>query len=255
VAGVRAMMEGAGMAEKSKRGKASKSIHGRRFPGESADYRSARDTLLREELDLRRSIEKTAALRRGLPPGGPVPHDYLFEEGSPDLTESQAVRQVRMSELFRSGWTSLVAYSFMYGPNMEVPCPMCTSMLDGLNGSAPHIAQRTNLVVVAKSPIHRIRAFARGRGWRNLRLLSSAENSYNRDYHGEDEKGAQLPMLNVFVKRDGVIRHCWASELLFAPADPGQHHRHVDLIWPLWNLLDVTPEGRGKDWLPKLSYG
>jgi predicted dithiol-disulfide oxidoreductase (DUF899 family) len=137
---------------------------------------------------------------------------------------------------------------------MEVPCPMCTAMLDSLNGSAPHIAQRANLVVVAKSPIHRIRAFARGRGWRNLRLLSSADNSYNRDYHGEDEKGAQFPMLNVFVKSGGAVRHFWASELLFAPSEPGQNPRHVDLIWPLWNVLDFTPEGRGKDWYPKLSY-
>ena len=243
------------MAKKTKRRTALKSIHGNRFPGESAEYRAARDRLLREELELRRSVEAVAALRRGLPPGGPVPKDYLFEEGSPDLAESQTVRQVRMSELFRGGMTSLVVYSFMYGPKMEVPCPMCTSMLDGLNGSAPHVLQRANLVVVAKSPIHRIRAFARGRGWRNLRLLSSADNSYNRDYHGEDEKGAQLPMLNVFVKRDGVIRHFWASELLFAPTNPGQNQRHVDLIWPLWNVLDATPEGRGKDWYPKLSYG
>jgi predicted dithiol-disulfide oxidoreductase (DUF899 family) len=241
------------MAKKPKRGAASKTIHGKRFPGESTEYRAARDRLLREEVELRRSVEAVAKLRRALPSGGLVPKDYLFEEGSPDLTESQTVRQVRMSELFRSGWTSLAVYSFMYGPKMEVPCPMCTSMLDGLNGSAPHIAQRTNLVVVAKSPIHRIRAFARGRGWRNLRLLSSADNSYNRDYHGEDEKGVQLPMLNVFVKRDGVVRHFWASELLFA-TDPGQNPRHVDLVWPLWNVLDCTPEGRGKDWYPKLSY-
>jgi predicted dithiol-disulfide oxidoreductase (DUF899 family) len=241
------------MAAKSRGRTALKSIHGKRLPGESAEYRAARDRLLREEMELRRSIERVAGLRRALPSGGPVPQDYLFEEGAPDL-ESQTVRQVRLSELFRSGWTSLVVYSFMYGPKMEVPCPMCTSMLDGLNGNAPHLAQRTNLVVVAKSPIHRIRAFARGRGWRNLRLLSSADNSYNRDYHGEDEKGAQWPMLNVFVKRDGVVRHFWASELLFAPGDPGQNPRHVDLVWPLWNVLDFTPEGRGKDWYPKLSY-
>ena len=241
------------MAARTKTRTALKSIHGKRFPGESAEYRAARDRLLREEMELRRSIEAVAGLRRRLPPGGPVSQDYLFEEGSPDLAENQTVRQVRMSELFRSG-TSLVVYSFMYGPKMEVPCPMCTSILDGLNGSAPHVAQRANLVVVAKSPIHRIRAFARGRGWRNLRLLSSADNSYNRDYHGEDDKGAQWPMLNVFVKRDGVIRHFWASELFFAPADPGQNPRHVDLVWPLWNVLDVAPEGRGKDWYPKLSY-
>jgi predicted dithiol-disulfide oxidoreductase (DUF899 family) len=242
------------MAEQSKRRAASKPVHDKRFPGESAEYRSARDSLLREEIDLRRAVERVAELRRGLPPGGAVPKDYLFEEGSPDLAESQTVRQVRMSELFRSGWTSLVVYSFMYGPKMEVPCPMCTAMLDSLNGSAPHVAQRANLVVVAKSPIHRIRAFARGRGWRNLRLLSSADNSYNQDYHGEDEKGAQSPMLNVFVKSGSGIRHFWASELLFAPSERGQNPRHVDLIWPLWNVLDFTPEGRGKEWYPKLSY-
>ena len=243
------------MAGKTRGRTASKSMHDKRFPGEGADYRAARDSLLREEIELRRAIERVAELRRGLPAGGPVREDYEFEEGLPDLSENQTVRPVRMSELFRSGWTSLVVYSFMYGPRMEVPCPMCTSLLDGLNGSAPHLAQRTNLVVVAKSPVHRLRAFARGRGWRNLRLLSSAGNSYSRDYHGEDEKGVQWPMLNVFVKRDGAIRHFWGSEMLFAPGDPRQNSRHVDLVWPLWNVLDCTPEGRGKDWYPKLSYG
>jgi predicted dithiol-disulfide oxidoreductase (DUF899 family) len=243
------------MAEKTKRRSVSKSIHSRRFPGESTDYRAARDRLLNAEIELRRSLEAVAALRRNLPPGGPVPEDYRFEEGAADLAESQTVRQVRMSELFRGGTTSLVIYSFMYGPKMEVPCPSCTSIIDGLNGAAPHVTQRTNLVVVARSPIQRIRAFARGRGWRNLRLLSSADNNYNRDYHAEDAKGAQWPVLNVFVRRDGAIRHFCATELLFAACDPGQEPRHVDLIWPLWNVLDFTPEGRGKDWNPKLSYG
>jgi predicted dithiol-disulfide oxidoreductase (DUF899 family) len=243
------------MAEKTKRRASSRSLHAERFPGESAEYRAARDKLLQAEIELRRSLEAVAALRRGLPPGGPVPEDYRFEEGAADLAENQTVQQVRMSELFRPGTTSLVIYGFMYGPKMEVPCPSCTSILDGLNGAAPHATQRTNLVVVAKSPIQRIRAFARGRGWRNLRLLSSAENTYNRDYHAEDAKGAQWPVLNVFVRRDGAIRHFCATELLFVPTDPGQNQRHVDLIWPLWSLLDFTPEGRGKDWQPKLSYG
>jgi predicted dithiol-disulfide oxidoreductase (DUF899 family) len=159
-----------------------------------------------------------------------------------------------MSELFqRDG--SLVVYSYMYGPAMAKACPMCTAMLDSLNGAAPHAAQRINLVVVAKSPIQRIRAFARERGWRNLRMLSSADNSYNRDYRGEDEKGSQQPALNVFTRRHGAIHHTWSSELMFAPSDPGQNARHVDAIWPLWNLFDVTPEGRGTDWYPKLAYG
>jgi predicted dithiol-disulfide oxidoreductase (DUF899 family) len=107
---------------------------------------------------------------------------------------------------------------------------------------------------VAKSPIKRIRAFARKRGWRNLRLLSSANNSYNRDYHGEDKKDSQLPALNVFARRSGKIHHCYCTEMLFAPFNPGQDGRHVDLIWPLWNLFDFTPEGRGTAWIPKLAY-
>jgi predicted dithiol-disulfide oxidoreductase (DUF899 family) len=243
------------MAEKRKRKASPKSLHSTRFPGESVEYRGARDRLLQAEIDLRRSLEAVAALRRSLPAGGLVPEDYRFEEGAADLAESQTVRQVRMSELFRGAATSLVIYSFMYGPKMEFPCPSCTSILDGLNGAASHVAQRTNLVVIAKSPIQRIRAFARGRSWRNLRLLSSADNNYNRDYHAEDAKGAQWPVLNVFVQRDGAIRHFCATELLFAPREPEQEPRHVDLIWPLWNMLDLTPGGRGKDWSPKLSYG
>jgi predicted dithiol-disulfide oxidoreductase (DUF899 family) len=112
--------------------------------------------------------------------------------------------------------SQVLIYSFIYGPKMPKPCPSCTSILDGIDRTAPHAAQRINRVVVAKSPIKRIRAFARERGWRNLRLLSSA-NSYNRDYHGEDEKESQLPALNVFSRRGGKIHHCYCTELLFAP--------------------------------------
>ena len=216
------------------------------FPSETKPYRRARNRLLRAEIALRRQVEKVAAMRRKLPAGGKVPQDYVFEEGDPP-------HAVKLSELFGDRDT-LVAYSFMYGPKMEKACPMCTSMLDGLNGNAQHIAQRANLVVIAKSPIARILEYARGRGWSNLRLLSAAGNSYNADYHGESGEGGQLPMLNVFVRRKGAIRHFYGTELLFAKPDPGQHNRHVDAIWPLWNLLDFTPEGRGKDWYPKLQY-
>jgi len=127
-------------------------------------------------------------------------------------------------------------------------------MLHGKNGSVPHIRQRINLVVAAKSPIARIRAFAGERGWGNLRLLSSAHNSYNTDYHGEKVDGSQMPMLNVFVRHDGHIHHTYGTELLFAASDPGQNSRHVDSIWPLWNAFDFIPEGRGSDWHPKLAY-
>ena len=128
-------------------------------------------------------------------------------------------------------------------------------MLDGLDRTVLHAGQRLNVVVVAKSPIQRIRAIARDRGWRNLRLLSSAGNSYNRDYRGENEKGSQIPALNVFTRKGGKIHHAYCTELMFARSDPGQHPRHVDVIWPLWNLFDYTPEGRGTDWHPKLVYG
>jgi predicted dithiol-disulfide oxidoreductase (DUF899 family) len=107
---------------------------------------------------------------------------------------------------------------------------------------------------VARSPIERIRAYARSRGWTNLRLLSSAGNSYHRDYHGEAPDGSQVPMLNVFVRSDGTTRHFYATELVFAETQPGQNARHVDLLWPIWNALDLTPEGRGTDWYPRLRY-
>jgi predicted dithiol-disulfide oxidoreductase (DUF899 family) len=222
-----------------------KSAHQERFPNESADYRRARDSLLVAEIALRRQIEAVAAQRRALPPGGEVPDDYIFEEGDD-------ARPIRMSQLF-AGKPTLIAYSFMYGPEMDHACPNCTSILDALDGEARHVTQRASLVVIAKSPIARIRAHAKQRGWRGLRLLSSAANSYNIDYHGENAKGEQTSSLNVFTLKDGVVRHSFGAEMHNSPADPGQDPRHVDSIWPLWNLLDFTPEGRG-DFHPKLQY-
>lgn len=225
-----------------------------RFPNEGAAYRRARDKLLAAEHALRRQVEAVAALRRRLPPGGAVPEDYVFEEIARDLG-AHATEEVRLSELFALPQASLVLYSFMYGPEMTAPCPMCTSILDALDGEAPHIAQRINLAIVAKSPIERICELAQERGWRNLRLLSSAGNSYNRDYHGETASGAQMPCLNVFERRGGRVHHFTASELLYAKPDRNMGHRHVDMVWPLWNVFDVTREGRGASWYPKLSYG
>ncbi len=232
----------------------SPSFHNVRFPGESANYREARNRLLEAEIALRRQIESVAALRRQLPLGGLLAQDYEFEEGATDLTDTKTVQRVRLSDLFSRQNGSLAVYSFMYGPQMAAACPSCTSILDSLDGTAPHARQRMDLVVVAKSPLMRIRTFARERGWRHLRLLSSATNSYNHDYHGETETGAQIPALNVFTRRSGNIYHAYSTELLYAPFDPGQDGRHVDMIWPLWNLFDFTPDGRGIDWHPKLSY-
>lgn len=216
------------------------------FPNETTEYRQARDELLKTEVDLRAQIERVAAMRRELPLGGLVEEDYAFEE----IDDDGQVKTVRFSELFEDSKTSLFVYSFMYGPNMDNPCPMCSSIIDGLNGNARHITERVNLAVVARSPIDRIMAFAKERGWVNLRLLSCANNSYGLDYFGEDAKGNQMPMANVFVKKNGSIHHFWGTEMLYANLE-GQP-RHVDLLWPLWNVLDTTPEGRGDDWYPPL---
>jgi predicted dithiol-disulfide oxidoreductase (DUF899 family) len=215
-----------------------------RFPNESAQYRRSRDVLLTAEIALRRQIEAVAQLRRGLPLGGEVPEDYIFQE-------DEDAHPVRLSELF-AGKPTLIAYSFMFGPKDDA-CPNCTSILDALDGEARHVTQRASLVVIAKSPIARIRTHAKQRGWRTLRLLSSAANSYNADYHGENAEGGQTSALNVFTLRNGVVRHSFGAELHNGPSDPGQDPRHVDLIWPLWSLLDFTPEGRG-DFHPKLQY-
>jgi predicted dithiol-disulfide oxidoreductase (DUF899 family) len=234
------------------------------FPGESTEYRAARDRLLEREIELRRAMESVAAARRQLPPGGAVPEDYAFDgDGS----------SVRLSELFAPGKDSLVVYSMMFprdpaddrpGPASgetsklelhEGPCPSCVALLDQLDGAVEHASQHVNLAVVAKAPLDRILTFARERGWRRLRLLSSAGNSYNRDYLGETEAGHQTPMLNVFHRDGDTIRHFWASELFYAPTDPGQEPRHVGTIEPLWNLFDLTREGRPMDWDEQLHYG
>jgi predicted dithiol-disulfide oxidoreductase (DUF899 family) len=234
-----------------------------RFPGESTAYREARDALLQREIELRREMEAVAAARRELPPGGEVPEDYVF--AGPD-------GEVRLSELFAPGRDSLVIYSFMFprdpsddtlGPTgskaaalplHEGPCPSCTALLDQLDPALYHAGEHINFAAVAKAPIELVADFGEWRGWRSIRLLSSADNTYNRDYHGETEDGDQRPMLNVFHRDGGAIRHFWASELLLAPTDAEEDPRHVGVLEPLWNLLDLTPEGRPADWYERFSY-
>ena len=192
---------------------------GVRFPGESGDYRLARNRLLEAETELRRAIERVAAQRRALPPGGAVPEDYVFEEAA------EGGGEVKFSQLFAPGKDTLVIYSFMFPrwsgdtrpgpaegetarlPLAETPCPSCTSILDSLDGAAPHLAHPLSLVVAAKSDPARIRNFARERGWRHLRLLSSRNNTYNRDYHAESPEGEQAPVLNVFTRDGDGTRH------------------------------------------------
>jgi predicted dithiol-disulfide oxidoreductase (DUF899 family) len=238
------------------------------FPGESPEYRAERDRLLQQEIGLRRAMEAVAAARRRLPPGGVVPQDYVFRGRGADGEPAD----VRLSELFAAGKDSLVVYSMMFPrdpeddrpgpaggrtallPLLQGPCPSCTALLDQLDGAAEHVSQRINLAVVGKAALPHILGFAEDRGWRRLRLLSSSGNTYNRDYFGETADGRQRPMLNVFHRNGDTIRHSWGSELLYAPTEPGQDPRHVGTLEPLWNLYDLTPEGRGTDTDEQLSY-
>ncbi|MFL5908713.1 MAG: DUF899 family protein [Solirubrobacterales bacterium] len=239
------------------------------FPGESPEYRAARERLLAKEIELRRNMEAVAVERRQLPPGGPVPEDYVFQGAGGDGEPAD----VRLTQLFEPGKDTLAIYSFMFPrdpgddrpgpvreeetarlPLAESPCPSCVALLDQLDGAMEHATQHVNFAVIAKAPIGRVLTFARERGWRRLRLLSSANNTYNSDYLAETPEGAQRPMLNVFHRDGETIRHFWGSELFYAPGDPGQDPRHVGTLEPVWNLFDLTPEGRPMDFDEQLSY-
>jgi predicted dithiol-disulfide oxidoreductase (DUF899 family) len=216
-----------------------------RFPNESAEYRRARNELLGAEIELRRHIERVAEQRRALPPGGEVSKDYRFQGQHGPCS---------FADLFGDQQT-LLLYSYMFGPQRERPCPMCTSLLSAWDGEARDVEQRVALAVVARSPIERLMAFKQERGWRHLRLYSDTSGDYSRDYHALTADGGDDAAFNVFTRRDGVIRHFWSGEMGAATADPGQDPRGAPDLMPLWTLLDATPEGRGTDWYPKLEYG
>ena len=216
--------------------------NGVRFPNESSEYRLARDALLAEEIELRRHIERVAEQRRTLPPGGVVPNDYRFAgESGP----------VSFSELFGDKQT-LAIYSYMYGPQREQPCPMCTSLMSAWDGNSLDVEQRMALVMVARSPIERLLKVKKERGWQHLKLYSDVDGDFTRDYVSADD--ADMPAFNVFTRQDGTIRHFWSGEMGGSTADPGQDPRGAPDLMPLWTILDCTPEGRGTDWYPKLSY-
>jgi predicted dithiol-disulfide oxidoreductase (DUF899 family) len=215
-----------------------------RIPNESAEYRAARTALLAEEIQLRRHIARVAEQRRALPPGGRVTGDYRFE-GEHGPTD--------FAGLFGDKQT-LAIYSYMFGPQRARPCPMCTNLLGAWEGNAADIDQKISLVVVARSPIERLIAWKRERGWRNLRLYSDANGDYSRDYFAVSADGSDDAAFNVFTRRDGTIRHFWSGEMSASTADPEQDARGAPDPAPLWMVLDSTPEGRGADWYPKLEY-
>jgi predicted dithiol-disulfide oxidoreductase (DUF899 family) len=213
-----------------------------RFPNESAEYRAARTALLKEEIELRRHLARVADQRRALPPGGEVKGDYQFmgEHGPADFAGLFGDKQ------------TLILYSFMFGPERERPCPMCTNLLGPLDANARDLDQKIALAVIARSPVERLVAFKQERGWGGLKVYQDLNDNYSKAYFGLLPDGSEIPAINVFTRQDGTIRHFWSGEM--TEADPGQDPRGAPDPAPLWNFLDMTPQGRDADWYPKLTY-
>ncbi|MER7011130.1 DUF899 family protein [Saccharopolyspora sp. NPDC000359] len=218
---------------------------------ETAEYVRAREELRSAEIKLMRHRERVAEQRRQLPPG-PVVDDYLFEEGPADLgAGDEPVREVRLGELLTAPDRDLVVYHLMFGKAQTEPCPMCTMWVDGFNGIAHHVDRNVDLAVVAAADLPALREHARNRGWTRLRLLSAAKNTFKRDLASEDERGNQDSAVSVFTRDgDGAVRHAYSVHPRLSD-EIGE--RGIDLLTPVWHLLDLTSRGRG-DWYPTLDY-
>ena len=229
-----------------------------RFGGESVAYRKARNKLLKAEIELKDERERVARMRRELPLGAKVETDYVFQEGPRDVSQEGPIREVRLSQLFEDGKDELVLINTMFGPEAAEPCSMCNMWADGYDAVAPHVEQQKNFALVTRKDIRSLRAWARGRGWRNIRLLSSRESTFNRDFNVEWEEkvfegpnGLQIPGVTVFRRlADGDIHHTYSVEAAMSPKE----HRAIDLFTPVWNLFDLTPTGRAATWYPKTKY-
>jgi predicted dithiol-disulfide oxidoreductase (DUF899 family) len=222
-----------------------------RLRNESADYATAREQLQVAEIELMRQRERVAALRRDLPAGAVV-QDYTLQEGPRSLDDGDGpARSVRLSELFTGPGRSLVVYQLMYGKLQTSPCPMCTMWIDGFNGITHHLDQNLDFAIVAAADLPDLRAHARARGWRNLRLLSAGDSTFKYDLGSEDEQGEQDSTISVFTRdMDGSVRHVYSAHPRMSDAID---QRGIDLLSPVWNLMDLTPQGRG-DWFADLSY-
>jgi predicted dithiol-disulfide oxidoreductase (DUF899 family) len=215
------------------------------FPGASADYDAARQALLAEEIELRRHATRVVAQRQALPPGPVIAKDYRFKD--------EQAFEVGLRDLFGDKDT-LVTYFWMYGPQRERPCPMCTNWLGAVNGNAADIRQRVSLKILGRSPVERQYAFAQARGWRDLNFVQTVGDDYAKDLGLLQPDGSEYPALTVFRRDGDSVRLFWASEMTGEMADPGQDPRDSPDIASLWSILDLTPGGRPKDWYPKLAY-
>lgn len=215
------------------------------FPGESAAYAQAREALLAEEILFRRHMTRLSRQRQALPPGPVIQRDYRFRTANGE--------NVGLIDLFGDHDT-LISYFWMFGPERARPCPMCTNWLGGVEGNAADVGQRAALKIFGRSPVARQQAFAHERGWRTLDFLQTVGDDYARDLGLINEDGSENPALAVFQRDGEVVRLFYAAEMPFEAADPGQDPRTAPDIAPLWSLLDLTPEGRGDGWYPKLSY-
>jgi len=219
---------------------------------ESADYLAAREKVRLAEIELLKARERVAELRRALPPGAEL-QDYEFLEGPGSLADGdEPVTKVRLSELFTTPDRALVIYHLMFGKQQTVPCPMCTAWLDGYNGVAAHLAQNVDFAIVAAADPVTLREYARTRGWDKLRLLSAGESTFKYDLGSEDKEGNQDSTISVFTRQsDGTLRHFYSGHPWL---DPEIKERGIDELSPIWNVLDLTPQGRGK-FYTSIDYG
>ena len=141
----------------------------------------------------------------------------------------------------------------MYGKRQTSACPMCTLWIDGYNGVAHHIAQNVDFAIVAAAEPPVLRAHARRRSWHNLRLLSTGEGStFKYDLGSEDREGHQDSTISVFTRdADGAVRHFYSAHPRMAS---DIKERGIDLLTPVYNILDLTPQGRC-NWYAELDYG
>lgn len=215
------------------------------FPGESEDYAKAREKLLAEEIEFRRHMTRLSEQRQALPAGPIIEKNYRFKDENGE--------EIGLADLFGDHDT-LITYFWMYGPQRERPCPMCTNFLGGVNGNAADIRQRSALKVLGRSPVERQKAFAAERGWRDLDFVQTVGDDYAKDLGLLDEKGSEGAAIIIYRKDGNQVRLFYSAEMPAEAADPGQDPRTAPDIAPLWNVLDLTPEGRGTDWYPKLNY-